>query len=126
MKHLLLVVVCVCMLTFLISPAFSQPTDRIDGGLFYFPPTQSLLTIGGWGPPDWNQLQEVWSLDASGWSAMPDIPEGVAHTSAAYDEANQRLIVMGGSAPDKSTWAFDGSSWTKVADPLTSEYGYDP
>ncbi len=107
-------------------PAASQPTQRIDGGLFYYPPMESLLTFGGWGPPDWEQSPEVWSLNASGWSQMPDMPEGVAHTSAVYDEANSRLIVMGGASPDKSTWSFDGNSWIKIADPLTSEYGFDP
>lgn len=106
--------------------AGSQPAPLIDGGLFFFPPTQSLLTVGGWGPPEWDPQQGVWSLSGSGWSAMPDIPEGVAHTSAAYDETRQRLIAMGGVFADTSTWSFDGTVWEKIAGPLTTEQGYDP
>lgn len=115
-----IVCLCACQL------AIAQPLQRIDGGLFYFPPTGSLLTIGGWGPEDWNPLHTVWSLKSAAWSAMPDIPEAVTHTAAAYDEANQRLIVMGGVMPDLSTWAFDGKAWSKVAAPIPANPGFDP
>lgn len=116
------------LVLFLFSPmlVFARPSQIIDGGFFYFPPTKSLITIGGWGPPDWEPVSNVWSLSSTGWSEMPMIPEGITHTAAAFDEANDRFIVMGGASPDQSTWSFDGSTWTKVADPLTSGYGFDP
>ncbi|RJP32120.1 MAG: hypothetical protein C4527_06490 [Candidatus Omnitrophota bacterium] len=105
----------------------AQPLQQIDGGLFYFPPTQSLLTIGGWGPEDWSPLSTVWSLAANGWSAFPDIPAGITHTTAAYDPINQRLIAIGGVMPDQSTWAFDGAAWSKLADPIVTDiFGGDP
>lgn len=112
--------ICFCQLS------FAQPTQLIDGGLFYFPPSESLLTIGGWGNPDWAQMKTVWSLTAAGWSAMPDVPAAITHTGADYDEANQRLIVMGGVFSDLATWTFDGKAWSKVAEPITSQAGYDP
>jgi len=107
----------------------AQPTPRIDGGLFYFPPTQSLLMLGGWGEANgWEAYQEVWALSAAGWKAMPDMPNGMTHTSAAYDSINKRLVAMTGVFADQAaTYAFDGSAWSKIVDqPIFPNASYDP
>ncbi len=116
-----------CGILLLALLSFAQPSQQIDGGLFYFPPTQSLLTIGGWGPEDWTELQTVWSISGAGWNTMPDLPVGMTHTTAAYDPVNQRLIAMGGVGEDQATWVFDSVTWSKIADSIETDItGGDP
>ncbi|MFH1739395.1 MAG: hypothetical protein ABIH23_10350 [bacterium] len=125
--------VSLLLLIFILCTVVSaQPSPRIDGGLVYLPQIDALVTVGGWGPPDWGPSAEVWAISGEGWTALPSAPVGMAHTSAAYDSAGQRLVVMGGIiqdlfTPDLPTFAFDGTSWQEIASPVsTGEYGYDP
>ena len=44
-----------------------------------------------------------------------------AETAATYDAANARTILFGGSGPLgllNDTWAWDGTTWTKLASPV--------
>ncbi|MEW6238387.1 MAG: hypothetical protein AB1656_23635 [Candidatus Omnitrophota bacterium] len=112
------------------SIADAQPTARIDGGLFYFPPSQSLLMLGGWGEANnWQAYQEVWALSAAGWNALTDMPIGMTHTSAAYDPINMRLVAMTGVFSNQAdTYAYDGAAWKKIVDQpiFPNEFSYDP
>ncbi len=117
----------ICIFFVSVAIVGAQPTQQIDGGLFYFPPMQSLITIGGWGPEDWQPLSTAWALTADGWNQLPDLPAGITHTTAAYDPNNQHLVVVGGVLDQQATYAFDGSSWEKIADPVQSDIiGGDP
>jgi len=105
----------------------AQPTPRIDGGLFYLPPTESLVTLGGWGPPTWDPLSEVWGLSGTGWSALPSAPAPLTHTSAAWDSSRQQLVVIGGVFSDQATLGFDGTTWTQITGPVNTGFaGADP
>jgi hypothetical protein len=105
----------------------ATPSARIDYALAYYPAAEGLVMFGGWGPPDWGRLAEMWKLDATGWSLMstPDAP-AMAHHSMAYDSARQRLVVVG-QTDDMAAhqgWEFDGSAWTLVTNfPFATTFG---
>lgn len=107
--------------------ALSQPDPLIDGGLFYNPLSQALITVGGWGNPTWEPVKTVWSLSGAGWVSLPSLPTGITHTGGVYDSSLKRFVVLGGAFESQSTYAFDGVAWTKIADPVkTSMTGGDP
>ncbi|HPA46096.1 MAG TPA: hypothetical protein PLZ55_08885 [bacterium] len=111
----------------------AQPTPRIDGGLFYLPPAESLVTLGGWGPSTWDPLNEVWGLSGAGWYSLPSAPAPLTHTAAAWDSSRQQLVVIGGVFSDQATLGFDGTTWTQITGPVNTglagadaELAYDP
>lgn len=108
--------------------ALGQPLQQIDGGLCYFPPLQCLITVGGWGDnTNWNSIKTVWALKGGQWSPLPEIPAEVTHTAMTYDPSRQLLIVVGGVYDKQATWGFDGKTWQKIAEPISSTMqGEDP
>lgn len=69
---------------------FSEPQQIIDGGFCWYPPLQSLITVGGWGPAsDWDQLKTVWALKGGKWSPLPEYPVAVTHTAMTFDQSRQ-------------------------------------
>ena len=71
----------------------AQPDPaRIDGGLYYLPQAEALVTLGGWGPPTWEASTEVWAISGTGWSSLPSAPEGMAHTTAALDSKTEIFL----------------------------------
>jgi hypothetical protein len=135
-------VLTVLLLAFLSFSAYAgdPPAGRIDYAIAYFPPANAIIMHGGWGPASgWDPLNEVWKLDANGWSQMPAAGSpAMAHHSMTYDSARQVLVVCGKKDLTNwqdstyETWEFDGSAWTKKADIPTAaaggdvEIAYDP
>ena len=116
------------ILTLMCPRTFSQPGPLIDGGLFYFPVTQSLISPGGWGiPSNWDPVKTVWSLSGAGWTALPSLPIGITHNGGTYNPSTKQLVILGGTTQLHETYAFDGTAWKKIADPLTTSIvGGDP
>ncbi|MBI4295233.1 MAG: hypothetical protein HY669_03600 [Chloroflexi bacterium] len=101
--------------TSLFSP---EPSARIDYAMAYFPPDNGIIMHGGWGDPDWQPLNEMWKLDASGWSALeaPDSP-AFAHHSMTYD-SGRGVLVLSGRHFDGTyqVWEYDGNGWVDKGD----------
>jgi len=93
----------VCIILFLIFSSFSAyagdaPSGRIDYVIEYFPPANAMIMHGGWGPSNnWTPLNEMWKLDATGWSQMViNGSPAMSHHSMTYDSGRQVLIAVNG------------------------------
>src|SRR5262249_39170706 len=74
-------------------------------------------------PDRGNIPMEMWTYDGS-WHRLPPVPMPPARSDASitYDETRGAAIVYGGTMPKcgatcslDDTWAYDGSTWTKIA-----------
>lgn len=62
-------------------------------------------------------VQQAWAWNGSTWSALPAPPFTPQWSSMAFDETQQKLLILNAGAIQgvNQTWTFDGSLWTQVA-----------
>ncbi|MBK5297583.1 MAG: hypothetical protein JJE40_10530 [Vicinamibacteria bacterium] len=89
------------------------------------PERKSVLIYGGfavlgprrYGPPS----GDVWEWDRTRWHRVETTtgPGERAHHAMAYDSKRHRIVVRGGTRPDKvhptDTWEWDGQVWHRAA-----------
>jgi hypothetical protein len=96
------------------GPATSTQTHR---ALAFDPVRNTTVLIS-------SGAQQAWAWNGSAWSALPTPPFTPQWSSMAFDEAQQRFLVLdaGGILGVNQTWSFDGSTWAQVASntPLAS------
>ena len=60
------------------------------------------------------------------WTQRQDIgPAGRAGSGMAFDPIRGKMVMFGGTSPDRGTWEWDGQFWTQVSDmgpPLRREF----
>src|SRR2546423_1259224 len=51
------------------------------------------------------------------WTQRQDIgPAGRAGSAMAFDPVRGKIVLFGGTIPDRGTWEWDGQYWTQVSD----------
>lgn len=102
----------------------ATPSARIDYALAFLPSQNALILHGGWGNPDWEPRNDVWKLDATGWSLMTvsDSPAMANHTMTC-DTTRGVLVACGEGSHPFETWEFDGSGWTAAPNPPITKSG---
>lgn len=104
------------------KPPAVAPSLGLWHELVYHARAGKLLLLNGepeTGTPA-QELLELWSLDAQGWSrvAVTSGPRWRNAASAAYDARRGVLVLHGGVQPDADfadTWEFDGAAWKERA-----------
>lgn len=89
------------------------PTGMFGATLTWDPLRKNLVLIGGSN----TQLIEVWTWDGT-WTrrtvGASNVPDSRSGHKAVWDPRRGAVIMYGGGRLD-DTWAFDGSSWSRIA-----------
>jgi len=105
----------------------SGPTPRSNHAMAYDSNRKRVVLFGG-SPADAGliaggvALSDTWEFDGVDWIQQEDTgPAGRYGHSMAFDSANNRVVLFGGSnnAPAGSfqdTWAWDGNEWAQIAE----------
>ncbi|MDQ3991470.1 MAG: kelch repeat-containing protein, partial [Actinomycetota bacterium] len=120
----------------LASPKVSPP-PRWGHAMAYDSQRQRIVVFGGCCTSEGRPFGDTWEWDGSTWTLRPPIVDGQPGASPparglhamAYDSANRRIVVFGGSrdpvprfpAPSDDlgdTWTWDGVRWKDVTLPL--------
>lgn len=106
-------------------PGSVRPVLKRGASSWFDPGSQQTMLLGHYSVPR-NPIsrQELWTLGPQGWSrvnlAMP-FQEPIIEV--AYDP-NRRRAVMLSRYSDDATWEFDGTTWTRFANPPAPGTGY--
>jgi hypothetical protein len=103
------------------TTCLATPPAGPGASLAYDPATRQLILFGE------NNSESTWSWNGTRWQQIDDATDpGCTSTCAgsppsrntygfAYDSASRALIMFGGNG-NNDTWAWNGTSWTQVAD----------
>ena len=108
----------------------NPPLPNIDYAFAFLPGVGGLVMHGGWCEPDWEPRPDAWGLTIAGWDrvATNGVP-AMIHHSGALDLPRSVMIVCGRTAFTFSppytnvTFEFDGVTWQRKADLVTSVGG---
>ena len=113
-----------------------RPPARGDFAMAYDAARDRVLIFGGTSESYGHaisDLGDMWAWDGTDWTQLTPttLPAARHGCRMAYDAANQRVVLFGGSTTN-DTWVWDGTNWTQLS-PATSppvEIGfglaYDP
>jgi hypothetical protein len=99
-----------------------RPPPRMEAAMAYDRATHQLVLFGGI-DADGTPYADTWSWDGAAWHELhPAIsPPPRRDAAIAYDDNQQKIImfggwnpVVGGAAKLNDTWAWDGSTWTRL------------
>lgn len=106
---------------FPLSACSQQPADgkfpgARDGCFVYYPPTRSLLLIGGPSAQPNSADSDVWSWNGSEWYRIPAFGPGSRDFfPCAYYSPGKTVYCMGDKdRPGTVFWLFDGNNWSKA------------
>ena len=107
-----------------LTPA-TVPTGRSDGAMAYDVQTGKLVLFGGGtvSPAGVSStLNDTWTYDGSNWAqvSITNPPAARSGVRAAYDAANNDVVIFGGIAhgattSSSDTWLFNGTTWTQAS-----------
>lgn len=107
----------------------ASPAARAADALSYDQATGEVMLFGGLGA-GFTNLNDTWAWSGSTWSQVADAtdpgctvacvgsPPARSASMMAYDAASNQLILFGGQGGTylNDTWAWNGTTWTQVAD----------
>jgi len=100
------------------SPAANRPLARCLTRAVWDSVNNRFLMFGGQSNPT-PYLGDFWALTADGWTELPAGPPARNLYAMAFDDANGRLILVGGAGETgnlNDVWVFDvaTNAWTQV------------
>lgn len=102
------------------EPAPALPGVRMEHALAYDPIRGKLVLFSGRTVVGGAPIDDAWTLDATGWTSIPASGEPRAGAGAAFDVANGRILVYGGTSgpsqvsAESTVLAWDGTAWSIV------------
>lgn len=105
------------------EPGPPLPLVRQDHSLVYDPIRGQLVLFSGRPSTIAPAVDDAWALDATGWTALPASGAPRASAGAAFDVANGRVLVYGGTSDgnqvsaESTVTAWDGTAWSTVTSP---------
>lgn len=95
------------------------PTNRFGHAMAYDPIRQRVVLFGGRATTSSAPDSQTWLWDGAGWSQISAAGPSARHGhSMTFDPAVGRIVMMGGAnEPIDAVWEFDGTNWTRAADP---------
>lgn len=101
------------------------PDKREDSLLIYHKQNNRSYLIGGRSFSSNQNYADFWEWNGSTWNQLSDSnPFGyLAHTCAAYDEKNNRIVLFGGlkqGAPSNELWMWSDNEWKQI--PVEGEW----
>ena len=101
----------------------SGPAPRSIHAMAYDSKRRRVVLFGGTpGDAGGVALSDTWEFDGVDWIQQEDTgPAGRYGPSMAFDSANNRVVLFGGSndgmmASFQDTWAWDGNEWVQIAE----------
>lgn len=109
------------------------PADRLQHATAFDSTRARLVLFGGFRATDGSVLGDTWEWDGTAWTQTEETgPPPRAAAAMAYDSATGVTVLFGGQvtgdgAADNraagDTWAWDGTTWTQIADTGPSPRG---
>jgi len=93
-------------------PTRANPPGRRWHAMAFDSLRARLVMIGGE-----SYCSEGWERDASDWTTIQGIPNGIQYSAAVFDASRDRTVLFGGlncpTAHQSATWEWDGTAWTQ-------------